>query len=227
MRTGKQPFPRKKTMKTVCHNCQDKLLSEFETETIRNYRKAHMPAHSLKVLDIGCGDSGDGQKIFADDQYMGIDETTGTDARQLPLQDNQFDAVLMKRILCQHGPVARAQIISEATRVCKPDGHVLVCEPWALEYGNINGMRVRAGLKPLPAPASGGNFLTDYEFLSLTLQRDEAIAPNYVYWTRFLYERLTGTMLDYGETVQRLAYPQMSKGVQAMDPYRFKAYRNG
>jgi len=215
---------RKPQSAVVCHNCNDKDLAEKEVDIIREFIEELHPNHGLTALDIGCGDSEDGKFIFDDNHYMGIDETEGIDARLLPFEERSFYYVLMKRILCQHGPVARKQIISEAKRVCKPGGYIIVCEPWLAEYGNLNRLRTSAGLAPLPAPESGGNFLEDKEFLPLTQVADLPIDPSYVYWTRFLWERLTGKMLAYDDIARR-TFPEI-RYADRYTPYRAKVFQN-
>jgi ubiquinone/menaquinone biosynthesis C-methylase UbiE len=207
----------------VCHNCSDKYLANGEVVAIQTWLQANV-SHGHTTLDVGCGDSKDGERIFGHHQYKGIDQTEGVDAKLLPFEDRSFFLVLMKRILCQHGPVARKQIISEAKRVCKPGGYIIVCEPWLAEYGNLNRLRTTAGLAPLPSPQSGGNFLEEKEFLPLKRVADLPIESSYIYWTRFLYERITGKMLAYDDESRQI-YPIIS-GANRVDPYRAKVFSN-
>jgi ubiquinone/menaquinone biosynthesis C-methylase UbiE len=209
----------------ICHNCNDKFLAEWEV--IEAFDEVNQTkAHGMSALDIGCGDSGDGERIFRNHIYTGVDQTTGTDARCLPFMDSSFFFVLIKRMLCQHGYPDRKTMIREARRVCKPGGRIIICEPWAEEYGNMNKLRVQSGLEPLPKPESGGNFLELREFLGLEALSDRAVATDYIYWTRYLYERLTGKMLAYDDTVRK-AFPLVSSGADEFNYYRVRSFKNG
>jgi len=207
----------------VCHNCQDQHLAEAEVDVIRHY--LDRPLYK-RALDIGCGDSGAGQLIFEGNHYTGIDRLYGDDATALKFNDEGFDFVLLKRILCQHPPHTRAKIIAEAVRVCRPGGSIIICEPWSFEYAQLKALRIKAGLAPLPHPKSGGNLLTEGELNGHRLHKvaDLPVASSYVYHTRFLHEMRTGNMLPYDAGYTRRRAPEEVSSVSRFNPYRVKVY---
>ena len=92
-----------------------------------------------KVLDIGCGRQPLRAFLNADCEYLGLDyPETGDpyetrpavhgDAQRLPFPDGTFDTVVCLEVL-EHVPNPDAAL-QEASRVLKPEGHLLLSTPF-------------------------------------------------------------------------------------------------
>ncbi|MFH1522350.1 MAG: class I SAM-dependent methyltransferase [Patescibacteria group bacterium] len=100
-----------------------------------------------KILDIGCG-TGEFAGLFTKMDYCGIDISTKyikyaaknnrgnfkvMDATKLEFSDNSFDYVLIVAILHHLDDNDSKRALSEAARVLKPDGKVLIIEDAKIE----------------------------------------------------------------------------------------------
>lgn len=215
---------------TTCHGSNDKYLAAAEETVCRSLvkrcRTATTGATDFEgnALDVGAGNSGAGRRILEGWDYTGIDavlETGLTDGIERPgvhlkrdildpaylveLAGKKFDLVLCKRVLCQmsHDDVARA--IAHISVLLRPDGHLLVCEPWHAQRGALYDVN------PLPFPESGGLGVSQTPmrtFFGAPIA-DVAIAPDYVLWTRYLYPLLKGEFLAYDDA-KRAVFPTFS-----------------
>ncbi len=98
--------------------------------------------NSKKILDIGCG-TGEFADLFSKFDYYGIDisapyikyaakKKSGSfkvmDATELEFSDNSFDYILIMAILHHLDDDKINKVLSEAKRVLKPGGKILVME---------------------------------------------------------------------------------------------------
>lgn len=126
-------------------NGYDKLARYYDTDNPPVWQEVKDLLSNIKfgvsVLDIGCG-TGRIRQVLPDNiNYMGLDNSPEllevaerrhpnnkfiqADARQLPLGDNSFDAVLL--IAVAHHFFAQAdriKVLAEAKRVLRPGGHL-------------------------------------------------------------------------------------------------------
>ena len=126
-------------------NPYQKLARYYDTDKAPVWQEVKDLLSDIKsdvsVLDIGCGTGRVRQALPADLDYTGLDNSpellevarrkyannkfVQADARELPLPDNSFDAVLL--IATVHHFFAKAdrlKVLSEAKRVLKPGGHL-------------------------------------------------------------------------------------------------------
>lgn len=207
--------------KYTSHACEDEILAAAEIEACRRVlRRAlaapMLPCHAL--LDVGCGSSGAGVEIAGRAKYVGID----ADKDCLPLErqfagvtyhpealestddwpGGRFAVVLSKRMLCQVPEEDHREAVRRMWRLVRPDGALVLCEPWAEARAALNAARVSWGLRALPEPASGGHPIALEEACAATGALpfvQEAVAPAYVVWTRLLSEVVTGRLPGYRE----------------------------
>ena len=100
-----------------------------------------------KILDIGCG-TGEFSGLFNKENYTGIDinkeyinfaKTKNKknflvmDATDLKFADNTFDAILIMAVLHHLELTGMERVLSEAKRVLKPNGKILILEDAKLE----------------------------------------------------------------------------------------------
>jgi SAM-dependent methyltransferase len=204
--------------KYTSHAGEDALLAVAEIEICRRTisRALGGPLQaSDALLDVGCGSSGDGVEIAGKAQYHGID----ADGECLPfhMQSKRVNfhpvawentdgwparssVVLSKRMLCQQPEEDHFRAIRQMWRLVRPGGALLLCEPWKGHRDYLNAARLSWGLRALPEPASGGHPIDLDTAYSATGQQPvvhEAVAPEYVVWTRLLSEVLTGKLPGY------------------------------
>jgi SAM-dependent methyltransferase len=104
-----------------------------------------LPSNS-KVLDIGCG-NGKNMKYGAQRlQMVGLEHSASLteiclsetlqviqgDARNLPFEDNTFDAIIMIAVIHHIHPDEHYKVLEEIQHVLKPDGTCLITN-WAVE----------------------------------------------------------------------------------------------
>jgi ubiquinone/menaquinone biosynthesis C-methylase UbiE len=105
-------------------------------------RRELRPGRGLRLLDLGCG-PGAFADVFLGDDYVGVDLNAryieharrtrkGTflvsDARKVDLPDARFDQVLIFGLLHHLPDDYVRSVLSEATRLLAPGGHILVIE---------------------------------------------------------------------------------------------------
>lgn len=142
--------------------------------------KEHSASMKGRVLDIGCGTKPYRELIEQNcEAYIGLDKTSSPhglknadvvgDAQNLPFRDESFDWVVSFQVM-EH--LAEPQIfLSEAFRVLKRDGYMLITTPFMWgehEQPNDYYRYTRFGLKHLSEKAG-------FKVIS--------IVPNTGYWT--------------------------------------------
>ena len=104
------------------------------------------PNPGMKVLDIGCG-TGAHLKLYqkAGCEIYGIDTSPSMfeqakqklgedanlhfgDASKMPYPDSQFDLITSSTVLHEMPPEVRSNVLGEAKRVLKKDGHILLID---------------------------------------------------------------------------------------------------
>src|SRR5262249_35442045 len=108
---------------------------------IRENMRANANHISGRVLDVGCGLKPYAE-LFATDAYVGIELRPTREgivdvlasALHLPFLDGAFDAVVSNQVL-EHVPEP-SQMLSEAFRVLRPGGYLLLTTPqtWGLHH---------------------------------------------------------------------------------------------
>ena len=115
-------------------------------DTLSILREFLSPIEGKRILDIGCGSGALAATLSAEvAKVVGIDveETTIKLARhnaplaefrtgsasQLPFPDQVFDAAIFVNSLHHIDPPSMERALSEAGRVLKPSGHLIVIEP--------------------------------------------------------------------------------------------------
>lgn len=122
-----------------------RMLLDLQLLTIFKDVKKHLPTYKGNVLDIGCGQSP--YKFLLNNQktkYFGIDivdadnfgynnpDVTSFDGKNIPFQDESFDAVICTEVL-EH--VQEYQyLIDEMHRTTQKNGVALVTIPWSARY---------------------------------------------------------------------------------------------
>lgn len=116
------------------------------------------PKSGMKVLDIGCGTGAQlvqYQKVMC--QVYGVDTSPSmlkrarlklgekadirqVDARALPYPDNHFDIILLTTILHEMASELRKEVLTEAYRVLKQSGRILIID---FHPGPLKGIKGR------------------------------------------------------------------------------------
>ena len=125
-----------------------RMLLDLQILTIYKDVKTHLPNYKGNILDIGCGQSP--YKFLLNEKnttYFGIDiieanefgyynpDITAFDGKNIPFEDNKFDAVICTEVL-EH--VQDFQyLIDEIHRTAKKDADVIVTIPWSARYHYI------------------------------------------------------------------------------------------
>ena len=116
-----------------------------------------LPANS-KVLDIGCG-NGKNMTYRQDLQLYGLEHSQSLtdiciqkglnvvqgDARNIPFEDNTFDAIIMIAVIHHINPVEHNIVLNEIKRVLKPNSTCLITN-WAVEQPVNAKRRFHKGL---------------------------------------------------------------------------------
>lgn len=124
------------------------MLLDLQILTIFKDVKKRLPGYKGNILDIGCGQSP--YKFLlnnSDTKYFGIDiveanefgynnpDITAFDGKNIPFEDNKFDAVICTEVL-EH--VQDFQyLIDEIYRTAKKGADVIVTIPWSARYHYI------------------------------------------------------------------------------------------
>jgi ubiquinone/menaquinone biosynthesis C-methylase UbiE len=125
-----------------------RMLLDLQILTIFKDVKKYLPAYRGNVLDIGCGQSPYKFLLNADTtNYFGIDiieanafgynnpDVTSFDGKNIPFEDNKFDAVICTEVL-EH--VQEFQyLIDEIYRTTRKDADIIVTIPWSARYHYI------------------------------------------------------------------------------------------
>ncbi|HMG84064.1 MAG TPA: class I SAM-dependent methyltransferase [Ferruginibacter sp.] len=125
-----------------------RMLLDLQILTIFKDVKKHLPNYTGNVLDIGCGQSPYKFLLNAGaTKYFGIDiieatsfgynnpDVTSFDGKNIPFEDNKFDAVICTEVL-EH--VQEFQyLIDEIYRTAKTNAAVIVTIPWSARYHYI------------------------------------------------------------------------------------------
>ena len=125
-----------------------RMLLDLQILTIYKDVKKRLPAYKGNILDIGCGQSP--YKFLLnkkDTQYFGIDiveanefgynnpDITAFDGKNIPFEDNKFDAVICTEVL-EH--VREFQyLIDEIYRTARKGADIIVTIPWSARYHYI------------------------------------------------------------------------------------------
>ncbi|MFN2439884.1 MAG: class I SAM-dependent methyltransferase [Chitinophagaceae bacterium] len=125
-----------------------RMLLDLQILTIYKDVKRYLPAYKGNILDIGCGQSP--YKFLLnekDTKYFGIDiieatefgynnpDITAFDGKNIPFEDNKFDAVICTEVL-EH--VQDFQyLIDEIYRTAKKNADIIVTIPWSARYHYI------------------------------------------------------------------------------------------
>lgn len=212
--------------------CKDKEMEAAEWEAIRMFlRRQHIQYSGL--LDVGCRDIGATRDQLPmrcegfDPNPVGDTEEgdilKDTDAR------GEWDVVLMKRVLCNLPPSAQHTALDNALGYVARGGWLVSVEPSAVHWDRVNVTRNMAGLRVLTRPYFNYPVLTDSQLAhSLGCPGyEEAIAPGYYFWTRFLLPLLCrGDSPSYAACALRQA---LNLDHHHVDPcfgvHRLKAWR--
>lgn len=121
---------------------------DLQLKTIVDCLSQKLPQISGKILDIGAGESPWKYLLGQDTIYQGIDITSSGefgmiknpnviyyDGLTIPLPSNQFDAGLCIEVL-EHTQNPQV-LLSEAFRVLKPGGKLLITVPWSARVHHI------------------------------------------------------------------------------------------
>ena len=125
-----------------------RMLLDLQILTIYKDVKKRLPAYKGNILDIGCGQSP--YKFLLnkqDTKYFGIDiveanefgynnpDITAFDGKNIPFEDNKFDAVICTEVL-EH--VQEFQyLINEIYRTARKGADIIVTIPWSARYHYI------------------------------------------------------------------------------------------
>lgn len=125
-----------------------RMLLDLQILTIYKDVKKRLPAYKGNILDIGCGQSP--YKFLLnkkDTKYFGIDivaanefgynnpDITAFDGKNIPFEDNKFDAVICTEVL-EH--VQDFQyLINEIYRTARHGADIIVTIPWSARYHYI------------------------------------------------------------------------------------------
>lgn len=152
-------------------------LREFSARLVR-------PKSGMKVLDVGCG-TGEQLVIYQErgcDVY-GIDlsismlkvakEKLGNetnlqncDATELPFEDGVFDLVHSSLFLHQLSPQARSAMLSEAVRVMRPDGNLLLIDFRPVGEKTFKGQLIKYFISVVEFLAGWEHYSNSRHFLS-------------------------------------------------------------
>jgi SAM-dependent methyltransferase len=125
-----------------------RMLLDLQILTIFKDVRRELPAYRGNVLDIGCGQSP--YKFLLDPgatKYFGIDiieakefgydnpDITSFDGKNIPFEDNMFDAVICTEVL-EHVQDYQC-LIDEIYRTSKKNADILVTIPWSARYHYI------------------------------------------------------------------------------------------
>jgi 2-polyprenyl-6-hydroxyphenyl methylase/3-demethylubiquinone-9 3-methyltransferase len=104
-------------------------------------RRALGPLAGLSILDLGCGKGRFARQLaLAGARIVGVDIALGmlghaggidrvrASASRLPLRSRSFDAVVAVEVLQHVAPAALPEVITEAARVLRPAGRLLVID---------------------------------------------------------------------------------------------------
>lgn len=125
-----------------------RMLLDLQILTIFRDVKKILPTYKGEVLDIGCGQS-PYRFLLQKEQtnYFGIDiieagafgyhnpDITFFDGKNIPFEDNKFDAVICTEVL-EHAQEFQ-YLIDEIHRTTKKNGDVIVTVPWSARYHYI------------------------------------------------------------------------------------------
>src|SRR5258706_13460372 len=125
-----------------------RMLLDLQILTIFKDVRKHLPEYKGNVLDIGCGQSPYKYLLNPNTtRYFGIDiieaknfgydnpDVTSFDGKNIPFDDNKFDAVICTEVL-EH--VQDFQyLIDEIYRTSKKDADIIVTIPWSARYHYI------------------------------------------------------------------------------------------
>jgi ubiquinone/menaquinone biosynthesis C-methylase UbiE len=125
-----------------------RMLLDLQILSIYRDVKKTVPAFKENVLDIGCGDGPYKHLLSADNiKYFGIDiaaadefkydnkEVTVFDGKNIPFENDKFDAFLCTEVL-EHCPDYK-ELVSEIYRVCKKNAVGIITIPWSARYHYI------------------------------------------------------------------------------------------
>lgn len=113
---------------------------------------------NFRVLDIGCG-NGKNMIYRQDLQMVGLEHSQSLtdicvqrglkvlqgDARNLPFEDNTFDAIIMIAVIHHINPDEHIKVLNEIKRVLKTNGTCLITN-WAVEQPEDSRRSFKLGL---------------------------------------------------------------------------------
>jgi len=140
-------------------------------------------AAGMRVLDVCCGtgshlegfqrrgclvfglDASPGMLAMAQSRLGGDAHLDLGDARRLPYAHGVFDVVTCKLALHEMPAEARASIVSEARRVLKPGGRIVLIDFRPGPYESMRGLLTRAAIVAVEYLAGGDHFKNHRQFL--------------------------------------------------------------
>lgn len=187
---------------------RDVWMAELEDRATIAWVRRH-GLEEARVLDIGAGSGLHSRIMFPKATRIDLHPTPGVgqgDATKLNSGDAQFDLVHLRRVLSNLEPFTeRASAVTEAWRVTRPGGFIVVVDVFNPHHTRVNEARLGAGLPPLPPQHRGKGFLNKASFTPA--EDDIPIGADYYLWTRFTLPVILRQETPFAAIELRRAYP--------------------